>query len=143
MHEPIEQLDQDMIAISYSCHMHPITQLTIPDFMDQDKSSMIDTTCTILYAMLPMALNFFLNSASSFINIYMIGTIFFIQANTMIGSTSARSALEMLLQIYLCTISLSIWVQASLLFVLTFRRKRRLDFCIKRHWESASSFAWL
>lgn len=63
-----------MIAINYSCHMHPITQLTIPDFMDQDKSSMIDTTCTILYAMLPMALNFFLNSASSFINIYMIGT---------------------------------------------------------------------
>ena len=53
--------------------MHPITQLTIPDFMDQDKASMIDTTCTILYAMLPMALNFFLNSASAFINLYMIG----------------------------------------------------------------------
>ncbi len=54
--------------------MHPISQLAIPDFMDQDKASMIDATCTIFYAVLPMALNFFLNSASAFVNIYMIGT---------------------------------------------------------------------
>jgi hypothetical protein len=64
-----------MIAINYSVHMHPITQLTIPDFMEQDKSSMIDTTCTILYAMLPMALNFILNFASALINIYTFGII--------------------------------------------------------------------
>lgn len=73
MQEPIEELSEDIIAINYSCHMHPITQLTIPDFMDQDKSSVIDTTCTILYAMLPMALNFLLNMGSGLTNILIIG----------------------------------------------------------------------
>jgi len=72
--EAIETIpEENIITIHYSCHMHPITQLTIPDFMDQDRSSMIDTTCSILYAMLPMVLNFFLNCASGLINIYFIG----------------------------------------------------------------------
>ncbi len=53
--------------------MHPITKLTIPDFMDQDKGSMIDTTCIVLYAMAPMTINLVLNYASAFINLYFIG----------------------------------------------------------------------
>lgn len=64
----------DVLTIKYSGSMHPITKLTIPDFMDRDRSSMIDATCTILYAMIPMMLNYFLNYASSLINIYFIGT---------------------------------------------------------------------
>lgn len=32
----IQQID-DIIAINYSIHMHPITRIKIPDFMDQDK----------------------------------------------------------------------------------------------------------
>jgi hypothetical protein len=55
--------------------MHPITQLTKPDFMESEKSSMIDTTCSILYAMLPMILNYVLNYASALINIYFAGIL--------------------------------------------------------------------
>jgi len=73
--EPIHEVDEEAIyTINYSCHMHPISQLTIPDFMDKDKKSMIDTTCTIIYVMLPMTLSFFLNTAASFVSIYFIGT---------------------------------------------------------------------
>ncbi len=61
------------MPIKYSYSMHPITRLTIPDFMDSDQTSMIDATCTILYAMIPMILNYFLNYASGLINIYFIG----------------------------------------------------------------------
>jgi hypothetical protein len=71
--ETIEEQEEYAIAINYSCHMHPITQLAMPDFMDRDKSSLIDTTCGILYAMLPMVLNFLLNSAPSLINIILVG----------------------------------------------------------------------
>jgi hypothetical protein len=91
--DPIESIpEENTIAIHYSCHMHPITNLTIPDFMDQDRSSMIDTTCSILYAMLPMFLNFFLNCASGLINIYFVGTHPPTQACTTIRRSFPRYA---------------------------------------------------
>lgn len=67
--------EENGLAVHYSCHMHPITQLAIPDFMDQDRNSMVDTTCSILYGMLPMLLNFLLNSASGVVNIYFVGRV--------------------------------------------------------------------
>ena len=48
--------------------------MSIPDFMDRDRTSMIDATCTILYAVMPMMLNYFLNNAPGLINIYFVGT---------------------------------------------------------------------
>lgn len=67
-----ESQQQFKVAISYTCHMHPITQLTLPDFMDRDKSSLIDIACTVLYAMLPMILNFFLTFAASLTNVILL-----------------------------------------------------------------------
>ena len=43
--------------------------------MDADRASMIDATCTILYALIPMILNYSLNYGSSLISIYFIGTM--------------------------------------------------------------------
>jgi hypothetical protein len=54
--------------------MHPITRLKPPDFLDQDSNSVIDIICQILYTTMPMMLNFLLNSASTLVNIYFVGT---------------------------------------------------------------------
>ena len=62
-----------MMANNYSTHMHPITKLAVPDFMDQDKGSMIDTSCVVLYAAVPLAMNVILNSASIYLNLYFVG----------------------------------------------------------------------
>ena len=61
-------------VIKYSYNMHPISKLTITDFMDRDQASMIDAICTILYSMLPMTLNYFVNHASTLINIFFTGS---------------------------------------------------------------------
>jgi hypothetical protein len=42
--------------------------------MDRDRESMVDAACTILYAVIPMFVNYFLNYASALIAIYFIGT---------------------------------------------------------------------
>jgi hypothetical protein len=58
--------------IKYSSRMHPITKIKIPDFMDRDRTSMVDAACTIIYATIPMALNYLLNYGSALISIYFI-----------------------------------------------------------------------
>lgn len=56
--------------------MHPITKIKIPDFMDRDRTSMVDATCTIIYAAIPMALNYLLNYGSALISMYFISIDF-------------------------------------------------------------------
>lgn len=53
--------------------MHPMTQLRSPNLLDQNKNSLFEITCEILYAALPLILCFELNAISYLINIYLIG----------------------------------------------------------------------
>ena len=61
--------------------------------MDKDKDSMTDIICGMTYSMLPMVLNFFLNHASSYTNIYIMGMPISIKGCITINNYSARSVL--------------------------------------------------
>lgn len=50
-----------------------MTQLRSPNLLDQNKNSLFEITCEILYAALPLILCFELNAISYLINIYLIG----------------------------------------------------------------------
>lgn len=79
MQEEVEQSkkasfkDMDMIVVNYACHTHPMTQLKTPDLLDNEKNSLFEITCEILYAALPLILSFELTILPGVINAYVVG----------------------------------------------------------------------
>lgn len=61
------------LVINYAIHTHPMTQLKTPDLLDEEKDSLFEITCQILYAALPLILCFQLTVLPNVMNIYLIG----------------------------------------------------------------------
>lgn len=68
-----ENLENENVTISYAIHTHPMTHLKTPDLLDEEKDSLFEITCEILYAALPLILCFELTILPSIINFYLIG----------------------------------------------------------------------
>ena len=98
--------------------------MSIPDFMDKDKSSMIDATCTIMYAVIPMMLNYLLNNAMNLMNIFFIGMFMEMKGCNLEERDLVGFVLVLLLAICWSFILWSIWGQDLLLFVLILEARR-------------------
>ena len=124
--------------------MHPITKIKIPDFMDRDRTSMVDATCTIIYAAIPMALNYLLNYGSALISMYFICTHHTIQLLTFPARPSPTLLSGLSLPTYSCFMSSSTLLQGLPSFVLTLPKiKKRKSVCfIRKLWELPFWYAW-
>lgn len=140
--QPLNQESDEQIVINYAIHTHPMTQLKTPDLLDEQKDSLFEITCQILYAALPLILCFQLTIMPMIINLYLIGMCTLSQATT--TRTPYRWQLWGWAQywpIFSGTSLYKAWQWVSPLCAPTSKTRRKSVTCTRRPLASTSSSA--